>query len=63
MLCKQRIILNRVAQSTDLLSQIVRAIIHEVEGLSNLPILFIVVSKLDGARVHIAVYPLPLAHF
>ena len=59
---KQRVVLDRVAQATDLLSQVVRVVEHQVDGLGDFTVLLLVVGELDRARVDVAVDPLPGAH-
>lgn len=59
MLCKERIVLDGVTKAANLLSQIVSAIIHVMETLSNLTILHSVVVELKWAWVDVRVLPLP----
>ena len=58
-LCEEGVVLDRVAQATDLLSELVSAVIHQVEGLSDIIVLSLVVIELDRARIDIAVLHLP----
>ena len=59
MLSEQSIVLNGVAKTADLFSQVVSAIVHQVNCLSNLLVLRLVMVELDRAWVHIAILHFP----
>ena len=52
-----------MAETTDFLGQVVSTVEHQMESLGDLAILSLMMIELDRARVHIAVDPLPGAHF
>ena len=59
MLCEETVILDGVADSSDLLNQVISAVIHQVQGVVDLGILMVVVVELDGAWILIVVILFP----
>ena len=58
-LSEEGIVLDGVTEATNLLGELVSAVIHQVEGLGDVIILSLVVIELDRAGVDIAVFHLP----
>lgn len=56
---EERIVLDGVTEATDFFGQIVGAIVHKVERLSDLTVLLIVVVELDRTRVNVVVLLFP----
>lgn len=59
MLSEESIVLDRVAEATNLVSEIIGLIVHEVESLSDLLVLLFVVIELNWTWVDIAVSHFP----
>ena len=56
---EQSIVLDGVAEAANLVYEVVRLIVHEVECLGDLTVFSFVVVELDRAWVDIAVSPFP----
>lgn len=59
MLSEQSIVLDGVAKAADLFSQVVSAIVHQVNCLGDLLVLSLIMVELDRAWVHIAILRFP----
>lgn len=59
MLSKERVVLDRVAKTTNLFSQVIGTVVHDVENLCDITIQLLVVVELDRARVYVGILPLP----
>ena len=58
-LSEERVILDRVAETADLLSKVIGAVVHDVKALSDLTVQFLIVIELDGAWVSVSVLGSP----
>lgn len=59
-LCEESVVLDRVAETTDLLSKVVTLLIHLVERLGDCTIFAGVMVELDWTWIDVAVIDLPL---
>ena len=62
MLSEESVVLDGVAESTDLLSEVISVVKHEMERLCDISVFPFVVIELDRAWVHVVIGQLPAAH-